>query len=695
MRVLRSNSLASNITTVVLLASSVALAILVGALLTFDWMSSTALLEKRLSTLADVVGQNSTAALSFNDHEAAVEVLDALHSEPPIVSACLYDLSDNLFAQYRRDEEASSCPGRRTLLQPADRGHSRVVRTIFRRDEALGTLALTSDRKELEKNQVRLLWMAALLTLIALGIGGGSGLILQRRVSKPIFDLAKAMRKVTHRQNFTARVEVAGSDEIAQLGHGFNAMIAELERRDAERRKAKEELQMQARTDALTGLPNRRLFSDRLEQALTLAQKDGHRVALLYIDLDGFKLINDSLGHMIGDILLQEVATRLQGRLGPGNTLARVGGDEFTVILSDLQSKEESSDVAQDLLDSLSRPFFIEGHEISIGASIGISILPDDSAESSDLLRQADNAMYEAKRSGKNQAMFFRPELGLMARERLNLENLLRGAVGRGEIEVHYQPEFDSETGRLVRFEALARWFHPSLGSIPPSKFIPIAEENGMIAQLGAYVMQKACEEAFRWQYVVPYPVQVAVNVSSLQFNDESIVDEVAAVLERTKLRPELLQIELTESMMIGCVERSAQTMRALRNLGVSLAIDDFGTGYSCLSYLPSLPFQAIKIDRSFVEDLDRRKQVVAMVRSLIGLARNMGMRVIVEGIEEPSQLALIRKLGADEVQGFLLGRPTAYPMAKLAQFAHDAPLKMDDLQEFKPLAHMSDPKIR
>jgi diguanylate cyclase len=377
--------------------------------------------------------------------------------------------------------------------------------------------------------------------------------------------------------------------------------------------------------------------------------------------------VNDSLGHPIGDLLLFQVASRLRSRVRQSDTLARVGGDEFTVILASLHKQEEAALVARSLLDSLAKPFLIEDHEITIGASIGISLFPDHGAAGTDLMQQADSAMYAAKRNGKNQAVYFSSDLGLLVRERMNLETQLRGAVARGEIAVYYQPEFDVASGRLVRFEALARWFHPVLGLIPPVKFIPIAEESGLIVPLGAYIMERACYEASQWQPLAPHPVQIAVNVSSIQFSRDSFEEEVVATLKRTGLKPELLQIELTETVMLGAVERSAEKMRRLRSLGISLAIDDFGTGYSCLSYLPSLPFDALKIDRSFVNGLKSKPEAIAMVHSLVGLAHNIGMRVIVEGIEDSEQLQLIRQLGGNEVQGYLLGRPTSDPGSRLS----------------------------
>ena len=662
----RNNSFAYKITSMVLLASGIALGTLTAAFLAFDSITFRSLMQSRLATLADVIGENSAAALSFNDPAAAVEVLGALHAESPISSACLYDLSGHLFAEYERQKGSHDCPAEYAQIPPFDRAHLGVIRPVLYRGEISGTLLLNSDLRDLETRWRRLLLVASALVLWALLVGGVSGSLLQRRISRPIFDLARAMHDVTAQQNFTARVTVAGSDEIAELGSSFNSMLAELERRDIQKRNAEMQLHYQALNDELTGLPNRRLFSDRLSQTLARARRENRLVALLYIDLDGFKLVNDSLGHGVGDTLLVQVAERLRSRVRQADTLARLGGDEFSVVLGTLRAKEDALLVSNTLLHTLALPFFIEGHEITIGASIGISLFPQHAENHAELIQQADSAMYAAKREGKNRAMYFTAELGSMVRERLNLENQLRRALGHDEIHVHYQPEFDVRTHRLVRFEALARWTHPTLGSIPPAKFIPVAEESGMIVPLGAFVMECACAEAAKWQALAPYPVQVAVNVSSLQFSRESFVEEVMEVLQRTGLRPDLLQIELTESVMLTGVNRASETMKRLRALGISLAIDDFGTGYSCLSYLPALPFDSLKIDRSFVNELDRRPEANAMVHALIGLAHNIGMRVIVEGIEKQEQLDLVKKLGANEIQGYLMGAPVSDPSLQL-----------------------------
>jgi len=484
--------------------------------------------------------------------------------------------------------------------------------------------------------------------------------------AKAIRDLSHAMEDVTVRGNFAKRVSIGASDEIGHLGVQFNAMVLELQQRDLGKKEAEARLRYQALTDELTGLPNRRLLSDRLQQNFAIAKRKGQILALLYVDLDGFKLVNDSLGHTVGDLLLGKVAERLQSRIRKSDTLARLGGDEFTMVLTSLHNKDEAGLVARGVLEVLARPFLIESHEINISASIGISSFPDHGDDAATLLQRADSAMYAAKRNGKNQVMYFTPEIGSSVQERLSLENQLRGAMGRGEIVVHYQPEFDVHSNELVRFEALARWIHPTLGTIAPSKFIPIAEESGLIIPLGAYIMEHACAEARRWTEISHHPIQIAVNVSSLQFMRETFVAEVTGILRDTGLNPKLLQIELTESIMTSGTERAARVMKELRALKISIAIDDFGTGYSCLRYLPRLPFNALKIDRSFVKELELRPGMEAMVRSLVTLAHNLNMQVIVEGIETPQQLEMIQTLGANEVQGFLLGRPTPDPQSEI-----------------------------
>lgn len=485
--------------------------------------------------------------------------------------------------------------------------------------------------------------------------------------TQAISDLSGAMRELSAHQEFEGEVSVRGNPEIAQLVVGFNGMLTELKKAQRASRDAESRLTQQALTDELTGLPNRRHLADHLAQSLAAARRHTSLMALLYIDLDGFKLVNDSLGHPAGDELLNAVAERLRARTRKDDFLARIGGDEFTIILNGIGAKEDAQTAAEKILATLNEPFRVGGQEITIGASIGICTFPDYANDETDLLQQADSAMYAAKRAGRNRAMFFTSDLGQAVRERLTLENELRRALAEGrDLFIHYQPEFDLASGTITRFEALARWSHPTLGSIPPSTFIPIAEESGLIHALGAYVLERACADALSWQATAGQPVQVAINVSSVQFARDTFAAEVMEALRTTGLDPHLLQLELTESSTLIGVDRVTKSMQALREAGVTFALDDFGTGYSCLSYLPELGFDALKIDRAFVKNLLERTETRAMVRTLVSLAQELGMRIIFEGIETLEQLQLIEIMGGHEAQGFLLGRPTGDPTAHL-----------------------------
>ncbi len=509
-----------------------------------------------------------------------------------------------------------------------------------------------------------MLWLLVLIRRIRMQ---AKALSKASETTHAISDLSTAVQRVTQDANFNVEISVRSVAEVAPLADGFNAMLAELQKRDRARRDAESRLQHMALVDELTGLPNRRLLSDRLSQCLARARRDQRMVALLCVDLDGFKLVNDSFGHATGDALLAQVAQRLKARFRQSDTLARIGGDEFAIILDHVESRDDAQRAAEALQDLLKPPFQIVGQTVRVSACIGIAIFPDGN-ESAQLLQQADCAMFAAKRSGKNSIVHFGDDLGSAARERLTLEGELQDALAKGEISVHYQPEFNLGNYSIVRFEALARWTHPRLGQIVPLSFIPIAEESGLILPLGAHIMERACTHAATWQDIARRPVQAAVNVSSVQFARDSFFEEVADVLHRTGLQPNLLQIEITESATVSGVERTAETMRRLKRMGVSVAVDDFGTGYSCLSYLPKLPFDALKLDRSFLHELMIRRETKDFVRSILTMANNLQMKVIVEGIEKKEQLKLVKTLGINEAQGFLLGRASADPESVLRQ---------------------------
>jgi diguanylate cyclase (GGDEF)-like protein/PAS domain S-box-containing protein len=445
-----------------------------------------------------------------------------------------------------------------------------------------------------------------------------------------------------------------GKAQIALLqGASGTAAIA------IEQRQLSDQLAYQAHHDALTGLPNRLLFQDRLRQAIAQARRSGTLVALLYVDLDRFKPINDSLGHATGDELLREVAARLRSCLRASDTLARMSGDEFTVTLTGLQNQQHASVVADMILTLLRNPFVLDGKELYVTASVGISLFPVDAPDADSLQRTADNAMYRAKSRGKNRFEYFLPEMGAAMFQQLEVENYLRRALERREFCLHYQPQFDLQTGRLVGQEALLRWNHPKLGSVAPGKFIPIAEENGLIVPIGTWVLEEACQQTSAWQRA-GYPLKgVSVNVSALQFGRSDFVDTVDRILNSTGLEAPFLELELTESVVIHDVRESASKMEKLRELGVQISMDDFGAGYSSLSYLQRLPIDILKLDRSFVEEFRSSGGSSSLVRGIVSLAHGLGIRVTAEGVETQEQLELVHHSGCDKVQGFFLGRPT------------------------------------
>lgn len=413
-----------------------------------------------------------------------------------------------------------------------------------------------------------------------------------------------------------------------------------------------------AHHDLLTGLPNRTLFQDRLQQALAAAKRMKSRVALLFIDLDRFKTVNDSFGHRAGDILLQTVAARLRKCVRETDTVCRHAGDEYLIVLSALREPTEAALVAEKVLAIFDEVFKLESHEVQISASVGISVYPDDGQTMEDLIRNADAAMYHSKKSGRNRFEFFTPELNAPVAERLVLANQLRHAIENNQMVLHYQPKFDTATNRLIGAEALVRWNHTDHGLLFPDSFIALAEESDIIHLIGAWVLNEACRQIAEWQARNLNIVPVAINFSAFQFRRSNLVQGVAAAFSRHGVKPQQLEIELTENAIMQDPKETAKTLDQLHEMGVSLSIDDFGTGYSSLNYLKRFPIDKLKIDRSFVEDLPHDLNDSAIVQAIINLAKSLRMIVIAEGVETKAQLDFLRSLSCEAYQGYLGGRP-------------------------------------
>lgn len=409
-----------------------------------------------------------------------------------------------------------------------------------------------------------------------------------------------------------------------------------------------------AHHDALTGLPNRTLFHERLKQALLRGEDSGKLTAALCLDLDNFKNINDTLGHAFGDKLLRALGKRLRRELREHDTLARLGGDEFAVVLSGLETCDAARITAQRLIEAICPPFHIEGHQFSVGVSIGVAVAPDDHHQAEQLLGYADMALYEAKRNGRNRYECFHVELDVAARQRRLVETDLRTALHLGQLQLHYQPVVDQQSATVTGYEALLRWEHPSRGMIMPMDFIPIAEETGLIHEIGARALNLACQEAASWGTTQT----VSVNLSAVQFKNANLVHTVALALADSGLPATRLELEITESVLLGSSEENVRTLRALKDLGVSISLDDFGTGYSSLGYLRSFPFDRIKIDKSFVHDMCESREAMSIIRAITELSNSLMIKTTAEGVESAEQMERLLAEGCSHFQGYLYGRP-------------------------------------
>lgn len=425
-------------------------------------------------------------------------------------------------------------------------------------------------------------------------------------------------------------------------------------------KEAQDYIQFLAHYDALTRLPNRVLLQDRLAQALAEAQRSGKTVAVLFLDVDRFKNINDSLGHSIGDALLVEMAQRLRATIREVDTVARHGGDEFVAVLRELRSADDALVIVRKLLAAIREPFQLDRHQLEVTSSIGISLYPEDGQDYETLLRNADAAMYAAKQSGRDAYSFFAPGMNAGALERLTLENNLRQALRQGEFELHYQPIVNIQSVHIIGFEALLRWRHPDLGLIPPVQFIPLAEETGLISPLGTWMLHTACRQIREWQDGGLPGLPIAVNISALQFRQQRLKETIAEALAEARIDGTHLVMELTESMVMENPEMAVEVLGELKRIGVRLSIDDFGTGYSSLAYLKRFPLDILKIDQSFVRDLANDPNDAAIVSAVVSMAHDLGLGVVAEGVETLDQLRFLRSKQCDEAQGFLFAHPLA-----------------------------------
>ncbi|GIX31591.1 MAG: hypothetical protein KatS3mg124_2063 [Porticoccaceae bacterium] len=674
----RPRSIRTTLIALLVLASTFSVGLATAGFLVVDWLSLRRVLAEQLEVQAGIAAANLVAALAFGDREAAAATLDSFAHETDILAAALFaEGSAEPFVSYRRDPTAPDLS--RTTAPPE--GALLARRPVLLEGERLGEVVVLSDLSPWRDRQEALIQTALLLAAATVGLAFLLAARLQGLVTRPIEALSATVREILAKGDYRLRAPKVSEDELGRLVDAFNAMLDQIEWRDRQLSAAREELEakVQERTaelveltrmlehqafhDELTGLANRATFDDHLRLAIHQAERRGESLAVLFLDLDRFKLINDTLGHRTGDRLLRALAERLSGALRESDTLARLGGDEFAVLLGPGAGAQTATEVARKLLALVSQPFPLDGHQLQVTASIGICLFPEDGRDAETLLRHADTAMYQAKERGKNRFTFFAAEMNRRAQERLRLESRLRQALAEGRFRVHYQPRLAAHDLTLVGVEALVRW-PAEEEAFAPETFVPLAEECGLISQLDDWVLETACRELLE-ACGGPPPFRLAVNFSMAQFIRGDLDRQVAEVLARTGFPADRLEIEITESLF-GPGDREAERLlRALRRLGVAISVDDFGTAYSSLSRLKQLPVQTLKIDRSFVRDLGRDPEDEALVRAILAMAESLGLKSVAEGIECEAQLAFIRRHGCTAVQGFLFSPPL--PIAELA----------------------------
>ncbi len=715
MRQFRDLPLSQRLILVLMLASCATLLLSSASFITNDILSMRKSAGDDLDTLTQMVGAASTAAIVFGDGRAAEETLGILSNQTQIKSAAIYNIQGEVLAEYHSDELLNGqLPTRLAIGQVLFiDDHVELYSSVRLEGKIIGSVFIRSDLKKLDK---RLAWyfrVVLMVLVISLIVAYLLSQRLQEIIAGPVVRLAELARKITNDKDYALRAVRETSDEVGDLITSFNGMLDEIQSRDSALAKHRDSLEAtvaqrtaeieetnkrlelakekaetaaanlahQAFHDALTGLPNRTLLNDRLTIALAHAEREDEKLALLFLDLDDFKLINDTLGHEIGDELLCAVSGVLENCIRAEDTVARLGGDEFMILLAGIENNEDAGCVAQKVIDTLRQPLICSGHELHLAVSIGISIFPEDGTNGVELMRAADASMYRAKSTGRNLYMYYQMDIGAASCRRLALENHLRNAIKLNEFSLHYQPQVTPEEQQIVGVEALIRWNNHELGLVMPDQFIPLAEDIGLISEIGEWVMREACRQGKRWHDMGYRDLQVAVNLSPRQFRRHHVEEVVTRVLSETGFPADRLELEITENLSMQNVQTTIVTLQVLQGMGVKLAIDDFGTGYSSLSYLTKFPIHTLKIDRSFVRDIPKDREDSALAKAIIVMAQGLGLRVVAEGIETREQMLFFRKNRCDVLQGYLFGKPLpADELEKL--LAGEDVLTLEDCEE-------------
>ncbi len=624
--------------------------------------------EIDLAKQTKVAAESISASTLFENSAETTDILRSLFAPTAIVEAQVFNAAGKQVSSYRTDNKqlpVTSTSFANLENAPLPKATQRHIETISYRRQIIGNLAVVATLEPLNKR----MWNQLERAIFILAIFCGLALLLARslvaKVVAPVPKLAALMDHISSKQDYAARTVVTSRDEIGQLADRFNGLLGQIQAREAdlkselaERRSTEVRLAHLAATDLVTGLNNRHFFYDRLREfvAQTNEHAIGGNFALVFIDLDNFKVVNDSLGHSAGDTLLAEFGKRLQMLFAPPSVVCRVGGDEFAIILSPPATEATLKETARKIIRSSTMPMLIDGNEITVTVSIGLAIFSDWRQSAEALVRNADTAMYSAKRAGKNTYALFSPTMTEVAEQRFRIEAGLRRALERGEFSLVFQPIVDLQSHVVIKAEALLRW-RTEERVVQPLEFISIAEETGLITQIGDFVIRQACKTLATW-HKQGLELSVAVNVSARQLLNPNFAESVIATLQQYNLPPHALEIELTESMLVTAIDPARVALDALEAYGIHLSIDDFGTGYSSLAYLSHLAVDGIKIDKSLIDQIPVNPENVAITKAILGMAHGLGAKVVAEGVETIEQANALRDLGCAYAQGYLFSRP-------------------------------------
>ena len=695
MKKFRDISIRRKLTLIIVVISSVSLLLASIAFITTDRINTREALGNNLRTMADIIAANSSAALLFGDTLAGEENLGFLEAQEHIEAVEIFGLDGSEFVSYRKESTGHAHPrkpdfGTNNILFRDN--HIELFSNITHEGEIIGVVYIRSDTKAVRERLIWFLGIVCVVLLTSLLVTLMLSAQMQRIITDPLLRLSAIARQISIEKNYSLRVIGKGKDELGNLVVDFNKMLDEIQLRDNELKDHKTQLEdrvtqrtreleesnnqlsqskRQAETvakrmeyhahhDDLTGLPNRILLNDRINTELAHARRQKSMMALLFLDLDRFKLINDSLGHAIGDQLLRVISRRLKNCVRDEDTIARLGGDEFMILLPRITSSSDAGRVGRKITEALVEPVSCNGHEIHITTSIGISIYPFDSTDVETLIKNADISMYRAKELGRNKVVYYTAEMNAGSRKQLALETNLRKALDRGELELHYQPKINTARNTVVGVEALLRWNHPTMGSVSPAEFIPVAEDSGLIIPIGEWVLETAFKQLRKWHDAGHDELTMAVNLSSAQLSRSGIEATIHDSIENAGIDPCMAELEITENIAIHDIDSAIAILNKLKCTGINIAMDDFGTGYSSLSYLRKLPIDIVKIDQSFVRDIPDSKEAILIAQAIIAMAQSLRLSLIVEGIENVKQLNYFRQQGCEIMQGFLVSRPVA-----------------------------------